>query len=467
MHSNDQVRGARYRWGVLAVASVSTLLGTSDFSIVTIALPTLTGVFKASTSTVVWVSLSYQLMTLGLVLPMGSAGDRFGQRNVFCLGILLYSIGLVAAAIAPNITILIMMRAIQGAGAAMASALAVGLVTNAFPSSQRGRALGMLASTAGVGLMAGPALGGLLLETLGWRSIFYIRAPVGFAGLAIALVYLAKPASKGLGRTDVLGTVLLFVGIAALTLGVNRGSGDGWTSTWVLILIISSANVLIAFGIHAARTTSPVVDLRLFRDMRLSVAACLMLMAGTCYMSINFILPFYLLLAKQMNPASAGLVLLISPALYIVLPPFTGRLADRVGPRWPTTSGLALQSISLFLFSGLTESSSLVMVGVILGISGIGNTLFQTPNQTAIMGAAPEGRVGTVSALIPMIRYVGLVAGVAVAEAIFSASLGPDSVNTADPSTIASAAAFTFPIFGVVSAIAAIVAMLRPDNKTA
>ena len=150
MHSNDQVRGARYRWGVLAVASVSTLLGTSDFSIVTIALPTLTGVFKASTSTVVWVSLSYQLMTLGLVLPMGSAGDRFGQRNVFCLGILLYSIGLVAAAIAPNITILIMMRAIQGAGAAMASALAVGLVTNAFPSSQRGRALGMLASTAGV-----------------------------------------------------------------------------------------------------------------------------------------------------------------------------------------------------------------------------------------------------------------------------------------------------------------------------
>jgi len=107
------------------------------------------------------------------------------------------------------------------------------------------------------------------------------------------------------------------------------------------------------------------------------------------------------------------------------------------------------------------------MVGVILGISGIGNTLFQTPNQTAIMGAAPEGRVGTVSALIPMIRYVGLVAGVAVAEAIFSASLGPDSANTADPSTIASAAAFTFPIFGVVSAIAAIVAMLRPGNKTA
>lgn len=457
----------RSKWAVLAVASVSTLLGTTDFSIVTIALPTLTDVFETSTSSIVWVALSYQLMMLGLVLPMGAAGDRFGRRNVFSLGILLYSVGLIAAAAAPNVGTLIAFRGLQGAGGAMANALSVGLVTAAFPAGQRGRALGLLASVAGVGLMAGPALGGILLDTLGWRSIFYVRAPIGLVGLVIALIFLERSHGSAERRTDITGAVVLFAAIATMTLGVNQGSAVGWASARAVALLAVSAVSFLTFVIYALRATMPVVDLRLFKDARLSMASGLMLLAGTTYMAITFVMPFYLVLGRDMAPATAGLVLLTNPAIFVVLPPITGRLADRIGARWPTTAGLVLQAVALFLLATVDAGSSLVVVVGFLALSGAGNALFQTPNQTVIMGAAPRDRVGTVSALIPSIRYAGLIIGVAIAEALFSAGLAGTGVNDASPATIVDAVRLTFPVFGGFAALAAALSLMRPRGQGA
>lgn len=446
---------------MLAAAAVSTLLGTSDFSIVAIALPSFTEVFGASTSTVVWIALSYQLVVLGLALPMGRLGDQFGNKTVFAMGVFIYAFGLTGAAAAPNILTLIALRVVQGAGAAMMVSLSLGLVSNAFPPHERGKALGLMASVAGFGLMSGPALGGVLLDTLGWRSIFWVRAPFAFAGFVLAMVYLRNMQATADRRTDFTGAGLLFTALVLMATGLNRGSADGWTSPLVVPVFLLSAAALTAFALRSVRIESPVIDLRMFRDPALSLSSALMLMAGVSMMAVTFVMPFYLLIARGLPPTTAGLVMLAHPAIFIVLPPFTGRLSDRIGPGAPTTLGLCLSAAALLLFATLEPSTPLPLIVGILVLGGIGGSFFQTPNQSVIMNAAPKDRVGTVSALIPTIRYIGLIAGVAAAEAVFTSGLGSAGLSGAAAETVTAAARTVFLVFGGVASLATLIALLR------
>ena len=447
------------------MSATSTLLGTSDFSIVAIALPSFTQVFDASTSTVVWIALSYQLIVLGLALPMGRLGDQFGNKTVFAAGVFIYAVGLTSAAAAPNILTLIVLRAVQGAGAAMMVSVALGLVSNAFPPNERGKALGLMASVAGFGLMSGPALGGVLLDTLGWRAIFWVRAPFAFAGFALAMVYLRNTRATADRRTDFTGAALLFAALVLLAVGLNRGSAEGWTSPLVLLVFPLSAVAMAAFVLRSVRTESPVVDVRMFRDVTLSIASGLMLMAGVSMMAITFAMPFYLLFARGLPPAAAGLVMLAHPAIFILLPPFTGRLSDRIGPRFPTTLGLGIGAAALFLLTGLGPHTPLPFIVGILVLGGVGGSFFQAPNQSVIMGAAPRDRVGTVSALIPTIRYIGLITGVAASEAIFTSGLGRPGLDGANAETVTAAARTVFLVFGGLSTLAALVALFRTGRR--
>ena len=210
-------------------------------------VPNVREVFDTSTSTVVWVSLAFQLITLGLVLPMGRLGDLYGRHPIFTIGLGVYLVGLLLAAVSPNIWFLIGVRALLGVAAAMTGAISVAIVTSTFPSTERGKALGVIASVAGIGLMVGPSLGGVLLDTLGWRSIFYVRAPVALVSLLMAMRYLpAIAASRSTGRMDIPGAVLLFVSLVTLAFGINQGGVRGWASPQVIGLL--------AFGIVGSVT---------------------------------------------------------------------------------------------------------------------------------------------------------------------------------------------------------------------
>lgn len=463
--ANPRRTTAGSKWAVLAAAAASTLLGTSDFSIVSIALPSFTEVFDASTSTVVWIALSYQLVVLGLALPMGRLGDQFGNKTIFTAGALIYAVGLTSAAAAPGILTLIGLRAVQGAGAAMMVSLSLGLVSSAFPPSERGKALGLMASVAGFGLMLGPALGGILLDTLGWRAIFWVRAPFAFAGFVLALVYLRDIRATADRRTDFTGAALLFGALVLMAVGLNRGSAEGWASPLVVLMFPLSVVAMTAFALRSLRIESPVVDIRMFRNPALSLASGLMLMAGVSMMVVTFVMPFYLLLARGLPPAMAGLVMLAHPAVFIVLPPFTGRLSDRIGPRVPTTLGLGLAAATLFLFAGLEPSTPIpVIVGILL-LGGVGGSFFQAPNQSVIMSTAPRDRVGTISALIPTLRYIGIITGVAVSEAIFTSGLGGQGLDGANAETVTAAARTAFLVFGGVSSLAALTALFCTGGR--
>ena len=447
---------------MLAVAAASTLLGTSDFSIVAIAMPSLVAELDAPTSTVVWIALSYQLVVLGLAMTMGRLGDLYGRRVVFGSGAFIYATALALSAVAPGVEALVALRAVQGLGSAMMISLSVGLVTTAFPPNERGKALGMLASVAGLGLMAGPALGGILLDTLGWRSIFWARAPLGYAAFVLAMAALTSERAESERRNDFAGAALLFLALALMAVGLNRGSASGWTSPVILLALGGSVAAAALFTLHSLRTASPVVDLRMFRNASLSFASGLMLVTGASMMAVTFVLPFYLLESLDLTPIGAGLMMLFTPAIFLLLPTLAGRLSDRIGPKAPTTMGLAASTTALLLFAGVGPETPLPQVAGLLALAGVGGAFFQAPNQTVIMRAAPPGRMGTVSALIPTLRYVGIIVGVALAEALFTSGLGAGGVEGATPADVAGAARTPFLAFGAAMAVATCASLLRP-----
>ena len=454
---------------------MSTVLGTSDFSIVLIAMPTLTEVFDTQTSTVVWVSLGFQLVSLGLVLPAGRFGDLFGVRRVFAGGMLVYSIGMLLAGLAPDILSLIVARMIQSSGAAMSNALASAIVISAFPREDRGKSLGMLMSAAGLGMMIGPSLGGLLLGTLGWRWIFLIRVPVALLAFVLAVVLLEKDharETKPEGRFDIVGSIMLFFAASTFAIAVNRGSSEGFETLPFLAFFGTSVLLIISFIFWALRSPSPVIDLRLFKRRAFAISSGLMVVATMSVVTLSFMMPFYLIIGKSMPPVAAGFVLLAGALVTIVMSPIAGRLSDLFGLRLLTPLGLGVTSVAFFALSMLSIDAPIPVILGLLAFASVGSSLFNSPNQSAIMGAAPPDRVGTVSGLIPTLRNIGLITGIATAEAIFvansgwsgsSAEIGALGVNERE--LVVHGIGVTLRVFATIAGIGALVATMRGDDS--
>lgn len=458
-----------YKWIALGIAATSTVLGTSDFSIILIALPTLTDVFDTQTSTVVWVSLSFQLVSLGLVLPAGRFGDLVGKRRVFVGGMLVYALGMLVAGLATGIGMLIAARTVQSVGAAMSNALSSAIVTAAFPRAERGKALGVLMSAAGVGMMIGPSLGGLLLGTLGWRWLFLTRVPLALLAFALAF-WLLERDHPGAGavrpRFDLPGAIVLFLAATAFAVGINRGSSDGFDTLAFQLLIAAFVVLTTLFIVIELRSSSPVVDLRLFSRRAFAVGGSLMVAVTMTVVTLSFLMPFYLILGRGLSPVAAGLVLLAGPTVTVVISPVAGRISDIVGPRVLTPLGLSVIAASFYALASLAQDAPTGMVWLFLATSSAGSSLFNPPNQSAIMGAASLDRLGTVSALIPTLRNVGLIVGIAVAEAVFVATSGAmggdaDTLSLPERELVVHGVGVTLRVFGAVAAGAVLLALLR------
>ena len=288
------------------------------------------------------------------MLTLGRAGDAFGRKKLYTFGLVIFSMGLGLCSLAQSLIQLVMFRLVQAVGAAMTIATGNAIITASFPSKERGRALGIMGAVGGVGLLSGPALGGILLDLLGWRSIFYLRLPIGIIGVTMARALLKDQFSPKRGQKfDLLGAATLFLALTCLLLAVNRGQSLGWTSPWVAGLGIMSVLLLFLFLFVERGAAQPVLDLRLFRRRLFSAASgshVLLYMATT---AVSFLMPFYLIQGLGLSASKAGLLLITTPAVSLVASPLSGRLSDRLGTLFLCASGLALVSVGLFLLSGL------------------------------------------------------------------------------------------------------------------
>ena len=417
----EKTKGIPYKWLALLTVSIGTFMGTLDASIVNISLPRLTEVFQTEPSVVLWVSVVYLLVSVGLMLTVGRIGDAFGRKRVYILGFALFTLGLILCSFSQSILQLILSRIVQAVGSAMTVALSTAIVTDAFPDQERGKALGILAGVVSTGLLSGPVLGGFLLDTLDWGSIFYTRVPVGIIGIVMAWILLKEQRDSSTGlKFDLGGAATLFGSLSCLLLSFNLGGRLGFTSLPVLILAVSTVALLALFVVFEKRATQPIVDLNVFRNHLFAVGN---ISLGIMFVAISantFLMPFYLIDGLGYSASKTGLLFATIPLTALLIGPLSGWLSDKIGSRVLCTVGMALISSGLFLLSGLSTESREVDILLCLVIQGIGSGMFSSPNNSSIMGSVPRDKLSTGSAMIGTVRQIGISSGFAIAGAIFT-----------------------------------------------
>lgn len=413
----------RRKWYVMAAVAMGVFLATIDGSIVNVALPTLTKALKADFAWVQWVVLAYLLTVTSLMLGFGRLADMVGKKSIYQTGFVIFVLGSALCGAAPNVVWLIGFRVLQAVGAAMMMALGTAIVTEAFPSSERGRALGVIGLMVSLGIITGPTLGGLILDSLSWRWIFYVNLPIGLAG--IVLVQRNVPVLRPTGgqRFDVAGALLLFWGLLALLLALSLGQELGFSSKVVLGLLAGFVVLLMLFIGVELHQEQPMVDLRLFQDMLFSVNLLTGFLSFVASAGTILLMPFYLQDVLGLPPARLGLVMGVVPLLVGVIAPFSGRLSDRVGSRILTTIGLAILLIGYLAVGTLGTETTVWGYVVRFAPVGIGLGFFQSPNNSAIMGAAPRNRLGVASGLLSVMRTLGQTTGVALLGSIWASQM--------------------------------------------
>jgi EmrB/QacA subfamily drug resistance transporter len=408
------------KWVVLVIVALGVFMATIDSSIVNISLPTIAAYFGVPLSGAVeWVIIAYLVIIAAVLLTIGRLADLLGQKPIWAAGLAIFTLGSATCGLAPSLGALVAARAFQGLGGALLFAVSPAMLTGAFPAKERGRALGLNALVVALGVSVGPTLGGVITQTLSWRWIFYVNVPIGIVAFTATLLALKENRPSGRGRFDPLGAALLAIGLASLTAGLSFGQEWGWTSPLLLGDLALALVALVLLFIVELHVKDPVIDLRLFKNRLFASANVSLVLSFLALFAVGFMLPFYFEELRGFSTLQAGLLLTPQTLSIAAIAPLSGMLADRIGTRWLASIGLALCCAGLVLISFLTPSSSIGDIIWRLSLTGVGQAMFQSPNNSALMGSAPRERQGIASGLLATGRVVGQSLSVAIAGAIF------------------------------------------------
>lgn len=426
------------KWWALAAVGSGVLLSTIDGSIVNISLGTLVRAFNSNLNVVEWVVLAYLLTITCLLLLMGRLGDMFGKRRVYAAGFVIFTLASALCGVAPSVGALIGFRVLQAVGAAMIQSVGPALLVTAFPPKERGTALGAIGSFVALGILIGPALGGLLLRYVSWQAIFYVNIPVGIAGTWLTLRSIAPDGAAAKGQVfDVPGALLLMVALLGLLLALTEGPLLGWGDARIIGLLALFAVASAGFVAWERRFRQPMINMAMFRRgvFSLNLLAGFVLFLGLAF---NLLLtPLFLQFVYGFDLQTTGLALMALPLTLSLTSPLSGRLSDRAGPRALTITGLVLAAAALAGISLTTPTTPLWQLVGFLMLLGAGIGLFQSPNNSTVLGNAPPEALGVASGLLAVMRTLGQTAGIAFAGAIWSSQVialaGPVSPITAAP----------------------------------
>ncbi len=416
------------KWGVLIAIGTGSFMAALDGSVVNTILPVVRDAFHGSVAAIQWVVTIYLLVLSGLMLTFGRLGDLRGHKSVYVWGFSIFVLSSALCGAAWSTTALVVFRGLQAIGGAMLASNAPAIVTGNFPAEQRGRAFGLASTMTYLGLTVGPSLGGWLAQSFGWRTVFYINVPVGALALTLSLFFIPKdsPAESG-QRFDLPGAAAFLAGLTALLLGLNKGADWGWGSPAVLGLLAGAILLLAIFILIERRSPAPMLDLSLFRVPLFSTSVASAILNYICIYSIMFLMPFYLIQGRGLNPAQAGLLLTAQPIVMAIAAPVSGALSDRVGSRLPGMLGMGVLAGGLFLLSRLGSGTETWMIVLALAVAGSGTGTFISPNTSALMGSAPKSRQGIASGVQATARNFGMVLGIGLAGAIFTTQLAQNT----------------------------------------
>jgi EmrB/QacA subfamily drug resistance transporter len=419
-----QAKAFERRWLILAVLCFGLLVIVLDNSILNVAIPTIVRELHASNSDIQWIVDSYTLVFAGLLLTMGSIGDKYGRRGALQAGFLIFGIGSVASALASSSGQLIGTRAFMGIGGALIMPATLSIITNLFPANERGKAIGVWAGTAGIGGALGPLTGGFLVEHFYWGSVFLVNIPIVAIGVLAGIFLIPTSKDPSAPRLDPFGAGLSIVGLCALLYGIIEAPADGWTDP----------NILVAFGVGVVllgvfiwweRTTDhPMLDVRFFKNPRFSAASGSITLIFFAMFGSIFLLTQYMQFTLGYTPLETGVRLAPFALVMMVSAPLSPKLVARIGTKLTVAAGLGISTIALLLTATLDESSSYGELAIRFVLIGMGMGLTMAPATESVMGSLPLAKAGVGSAVNDTTRQVGGALGVAIVGSVLASVYG-------------------------------------------
>ncbi|MEK4475715.1 MFS transporter [Paenibacillus sp. FSL R7-0048] len=406
------------RWMILIVLNIFTFMSTLDGSIVNIALPELSKQLKLPMAQIEWVTTGYLMAICAAILFFGKLGDIVGKIRIFKIGTIVFVIGSMLCGLSVSLPALIASRVVQALGASMTMANSQGIVTDIFPATERGKALGFIGTFVSLGSIAGPSLGGIMVSTLGWEYIFWVNVPIGLIAIFFGWKVLPKDLTRVKSSIDVPGSLLFAVFIITLFAGLLLGQQLGYGNSLIVTSIIVAVVSFVAFIWMELRRKEPLLQLSLFKNPLFSLSILCGFLVFTANFCFNIIAPFYAQNMLNLSPFYAGFLLMLLPICMVVVAPMSGALSDKIGSEFLTFAGLVVMVIAQFGLAQLHVGSSVVLVGVWIAMLGIGSGLFQSPNNSLVMSKVPRTQLGSAGSVNSLVRNVGMVVGITIATTI-------------------------------------------------
>lgn len=450
--------------GALAGLSLAVLLASLGTSIANVALPTLAEAFAAPFQQVQWVILAYLLAITTLIVGVGRLADLSGRRRLLLGGIALFTLASALCAAAPALAPLVATRAVQGLGAAVMMALSLAFVGDILPKDKTGSAMGLMGTMSAIGTALGPSLGGGLISTFGWPTIFLINLPLGTVTFVLCHRHLPAIAAKtDRPAFDLWGMVLLALCLGAYALAMTVGGGSFGPLNLALL-----AAALVGAGLFVMverRSASPLIRLTLFGDAGLRAGFATSALVATVIMTTLVVGPFYLSRTLGLGPAMVGLAMTAGPLVAALTGMPAGRLVDRVGPHRATLAGLGAMILGTGALAVIPSNLGLAGYVVPLVVVTAGYALFQTANNTGIMNRSHGEQRGVVSALLNLSRNLGLITGASVMGAVFALAWAGIDMARATPDAVATGMRTTFATAAIIiiAALALTIGWKRAD----
>jgi EmrB/QacA subfamily drug resistance transporter len=421
-HERAQAKAFERRWWILGVLCFSLLVIVLDNTILNVAIPTIVRELHATNSQLQWMVDAYVLVFAGLLLTAGALGDRFGRRGALQVGLIVFGIGSLASALATTSDQLIATRAFMGIGGAFIMPATLSIITNVFPAPERGKAIGVWAGTAGIGVALGPLTGGFLLEHFYWGSIFLVNLPIVVIGLIAGVFLIPTSKDPAAQPLDIPGALLSIAGLSALLYGIIEAPQNGWTNPTILTAFAIGAVLMFAFVVWERHSTHPMLDIRFFKNPRFSAASSSITLVFFAMFGSMFLLTQYLQFVLGYSPLATGVRLLPWAAAMMVGGPSSARLVRTYGAKAIVTFGLVLVAGGLASMTALNEATSYLEIAWRFVLLGTGMALVMAPATDSIMGSLPLGKAGVGSAVNDTTRQVGGALGVAIMGSVLSST---------------------------------------------
>lgn len=451
------------RYLILAAIMLGSIMGPIDASIVNTILPTITQYFSIDISTAQWVPMIYLLTISSLLLFYGCLGDIIGYKKIYITGLTGFIIASIFCGFSPTIQWLIACRAVQGLFAGMMMSVPYAIIVASFPPNERGKALGINAISVSAGLALGPTLGGFITSLWSWRYVFFINVPIGIAGLLWGFFVIDEFKGQS-GKIDFLGALTAFLFLFSALLFINRFQSQGLNYSNIIMLFVATISGVFFFLIES-KTQQPMLNLSLFRNLTFTFANLSALLNFMSQYIMVFTTPFYLQKVLQYAPNKVGIIMTSFPLAVMVIAPFSGLLSDTIGTKTLASLGTGICALSMFLMSQLKISSSSTDVIWRLALFGLGTGIFQSPNNSAVMGSSPRSHLGTASGILATMRNVGMSLGIATGGMVLYSFVSPyilksNILNDSEALSFLSGLKYAYIVGGILAGIAVITSLI-------